>query len=207
MELKIPRLLGEIHDKDTQFTAAIKQNQELVMIGGVIAVLVIAFILYSLQPQTRTGTWRYGVCKVFLERYAEYPTNLKILTVAEKQNSAQIGYLKTNSYGAQESELMECFYNTNGNRISINRITVNRKPLALSTPTSDSANKDTIDTLTFQELQNLIAIGRRELANKKYTDITLETFNRSIPVIMAQEDLDLTMPPPLSPYIPDLKYE
>lgn len=205
MSLPIPRLLGEVHDKDTQFTAAVKQNQELVLIGGVIAVILIIFVVHSSMPQTRQGTWRYGVCKVFLERLSEYPSNLKILTVAEKQNAAQIGYISTNSYGSQESELIECFYNTAGHKVEVNRVTINRKPLALekSIQTENSQSGPITD---YKQVFALFEDGRREMANKKYIDITLDKFNETIPVIMAREDLDLTMPPPLSFNIPDLKY-
>lgn len=123
----IPRLLGEINDKDTQFSAAIKQNQEIIMIVSAIALLVLAYIIFTSFFDKRVGTWRYGICKVFLERSVEYPTNLKILTTAEKQNSAQIGYLVTNAYGSTESQLMECFYTTDNTGIHLSKVTLDRR--------------------------------------------------------------------------------
>lgn len=205
MPITIPRLLGEVHDRDTQFTAMMKQNQELVLIGGVIAILLLVFIVYASIPNTRQGTWRFGICKVLLERLSEYPSELKILTVAEKSASAQIGYLTTNSYGSQESELMECFYNMKGTSITVNRVTINRKSLKFSSKTHGEDKGNT--KLSYQQIFELYETDLRQRANQKFNDLTLDDFNKTIPVIMAQDDLDLTMPAPLSSNIEDLKYD
>lgn len=164
----LPKFFGEPNDKDTQFTAALKKYQDFVLIGGVFLIIIIIIIVATSFTSQRTGTWRYGLCKTFLERYVQYPTNLKILTTGEKQNSAQIGYLTTNSYGSRESELMECFFNTGGGRVTINKITLDRKPLQ---------------------------------------EDSIKEFNKTIPIIMAREDLNLELPPRLSNAIEDLKFE
>lgn len=127
--MKIPRLLGDITDSDTQFTAMLKtyQNFLFVALCGLGVLLVFLIVLtFTAAPQ---GTWRYGICKVFLERYAAYPPNLKILTAGEKQSSAQIGYMITNAFGSRQSELMECFYNITPQGVRLNRVTIDRKPL------------------------------------------------------------------------------
>jgi len=164
----IPRLFGESSDKDTQFIAAVKQNQEIIFIGGLLLVtlMVLYFALSYTAP--REGTWRYGICKVFLERYAQYPMDLKILTAAEKQNSAQIGYLTTNSYGSRESELMECFYNTGETGVSISRITINRKT---------------------------------------YNQEIVDDFNTSIPILLGNEGMDVTLPKQLPNTFDGLKFD
>lgn len=164
----LPKLLGEPSDKDTQFTAALKKHQDFVLIGGVFLIIVIAVVVSASWETARQGTWRYGLCKVFLERYSQYPTNIKILTTGEKQNSAQIGYLTTNSYGSRESQLMECFYNTANGRVELNKVTLDRKPLPKS---------------------------------------AIKEFNKTIPIIMARQDLNLDLPPRLSMTIEDLKFE
>lgn len=125
----IPKLFGEINDKDTQFSAALKQHQDYVLIGGVFIILFIGYLVISSFSSTPMGTWRYGVCKTFLERYVQYPPDVKVLTTGEKQNASQIGYLHTNSYGSRQSELMECFYNVGDRGVILNRVTIDRKPL------------------------------------------------------------------------------
>lgn len=112
--------------QESPFILLMKQYQNYVLIGlGVVALVVVYFTF--IKEDKRYGTWRYGLCRVFLEQYAQYPTNLVILTVGEKQNSAQIGYLITNSYGSQYSQLMECFYNINQNNVTLNKVTIDRK--------------------------------------------------------------------------------
>jgi hypothetical protein len=124
----IPRLLGEINDSDTEFTALLKQKQEMIFVSvvGFITILIIFLVVLSGNDEAK-GTWRYGLCKVFLERYAQYPTHIKLLTSGEKQNSAQLGYININSYGSQNSEMMECFYNIDQNGVTLNHVTVNRR--------------------------------------------------------------------------------
>ena len=129
MAFKIPRLLGDIDDDDTQFIAGLKNIQEFIFFTICGLGILILFLLVLTFTAGTQGTWRFGVCKVFLERYAEYPSSLKILTAGEKQSSAQIGYMITNAFGSRQSELMECFYNVTGAGVSLSRVTIERKPL------------------------------------------------------------------------------
>ena len=163
----LPKLLGRPSDNDTQFTAMMKKHQDFVLIGGIFLLIIIAISIYSSTSSGATGTWRYGVCKVFLERYQQYPDHLKILTAGEKQSSAQIGYLATNAYGMRQSGLLECFYSTS-NGVQLSKVTLDRKPLP---------------------------------------DDMVEIFNKTIPVVLAQEDLDLTLPPSLPNTMAGLKFE
>lgn len=129
MAFRIPRLLGDVDDDDTQFIAGLKNIQEFIFLALCgLGVLVLFLLVLTFTAGTQ-GTWRYAVCKVFLERYAEYPSSLKILTAGEKQSSAQIGYMITNAFGSRESELMECFYNVTGAGVTLSRVTVERIPL------------------------------------------------------------------------------
>jgi hypothetical protein len=211
MKLRIPRLLGEINDKDTQFTALMKGNQELVFMGGaLVSLMIIGFGVVTILNQAPTGTWRYGLCKTFLEKYSQYPTELKILTVAEKQNSAQLGYLTTNSYGSKESQLMECFFNISGQNITLNKVTIDRRNLVFpSSETGDDVKKEQFEDKQklYQFIYTLKDKDKENFLGEKYPKVTLSEFNKTIPLILADEDLDLTMPRPLSNDITDLKFE
>lgn len=146
--MQLPRLLGDVTDSDTQFMAMLKQYQHwlFVAICGLGILMVFLLVLtFTAGPQ---GTWRFGVCKVFLERYAQYPTDIKILTAGEKQSSAQIGYMITNAYGSRESQLIECFYNIGATGVRLGQVTIDRKPVAQSF--IDEFNP-TIDIILFDE--------------------------------------------------------
>jgi hypothetical protein len=127
--MKLPRLFGEFNDHDTQFMHALKKYQEIVFIGLCGVFILIIFSMTLTFTAGREGTWRYALCKVFLERYVDYPTSMKILTAGEKSNSAQIGYIATNAFGSRESELIECFYNIEQNGIRLNQVTIDRIPI------------------------------------------------------------------------------
>ena len=89
--MRLPRLLGDITDRDTQFMATLKKYQHwlfLTVTGLIILLIFLIVLTFTASPE---GTWRYGVCKVFLERYAPYPTDLSLLLAGESRNSAQIG--------------------------------------------------------------------------------------------------------------------
>jgi hypothetical protein len=129
MAFRIPQLLGQITDQDTQFIAALKRYQSILFIGLCGLGVLMLFLIVLTFTGSQQGTWRYAICKVFLERYAEYPPSIKILTAGEKQSSAQIGYMITNAFGSRESELMECFYNVTSLGVQLNRVTVERIPL------------------------------------------------------------------------------
>ena len=201
------RPFGEIDDDDTVFIAFLKTNQTLLLLIGIICFLTLAGWLAFGIERPREGTWRFAICKVFLERYAQYPTDVKILTAAEKQSSAQITYLTTNSYGMRESRLMECFYNILDNRVELNRITINRRTLSLSNPTEEEFNhgneKSAAPDLNFNDMWETQNDAMRNL---KYPSITFESFNRIVPLIISNEDLDKTMPPLLPSTLEDLKY-
>ena len=125
----IPKLLGEPDDNDTQAVAILKANQQILfLIGCVLAIGIAAFLAFGLQKPIK-GTWRYGVCKVFLERYVPFPTHLTILNAGEKQNGARIDYLMTNTFGSRQSSEMECFYNINNGQVKMSRVTVDRRPV------------------------------------------------------------------------------
>jgi len=208
--MKIPtislRPLGDIHDKDTQFTAFVKSNQEILSFIFIGIIFLIAFYMIFMVERPREGTWRYAICKVFLERYAQYPTDVEILTAAEKQNSAQIGYLATNSYGIRESKLMECFYNTEGGNVSLNRVTIDRETLTLNNPVSQKNAEDAAEALTAQDILRLRTEQNNALENLKYPSLTFESFNRIIPLILSNENLDRTMPRRLPMSLVDLKF-
>jgi hypothetical protein len=210
MNLKFPRLLGEINDKDTQFTAAVKQYQEMVIIGGLIVViLIIFFMITSFSDGKRTGTWKYGLCKVFLEQYASYPPSLEILTAREKQSSAQIGYLMTNAYGAQKSELMECFYDISPQGITMARVTVDRRSLNLlnnNLRERPQNREGEVQPPNYQEIANLYRQSNEGDVSRKVEQMHIDEFNKSVNVILASDELDLEMPSILATNLEELKF-
>ena len=211
MELRIPKLLGEVNDKDTQFTATVKQYQDLVIVGALVAIGVLIYFGFSMVGNGRTGTWRYGVCKVFLEQYTSYPSSLILLTAEEGANAARIGYLSTNAYGAQESGIMECFYSVNSQGVKLNRVTIDRKSLNLLDSGNGVRPQQSDDTpvpvIGYQDVFNLYQINDDSIVTNSVSKIRINEFNKSINVIMSSGDLDFNMPSIMAKNIEDLKYD
>ena len=146
--MQIPKILGDVTDQDTEFTAGLKKYQEFLFIGLCGFGLLILFVIVLSFSGGAQGTWRYAICKVFLERYVEYPPSLRILTAGEKQTSAQIGYMSTNAYGSRESELMECFYSITEDGVRLNSVTIERVPIEMEVIETFNT---TIDSIIGQE--------------------------------------------------------
>ena len=211
MAISFPRLLGEINDQDTQFTATVKKYQEIVLICAVIVVVLIIWgIISFFSDGKRTGTWRYGLCKVFLEQYVSYPTSLVILMAEEGPNAARIGYLATNVYGAQVSEQMECFYNVTQQGVQLTRVVVDRRSLDLlnyNGVKTQNGNQNDAPPPNYGEINGLYQQSNENDMIRKVSQIHLDEFNKSIPVIMATDDLDLEMPAAIANNFEDLKYD
>ena len=146
--MKLPRLFGDYADTDTQFVQKLKRYQEWVFVALCGLGILLIFLIFVTFTGNAQGTWRFALCKVFLERHAQYPTNTKILFAGEKQTSAQIGYMVTNAFGSRQSELMECFYNVTQTGVRMNKVTIDRIPLEQQR--IDDFNQ-TIDVLLLSE--------------------------------------------------------
>ena len=207
---RLLRPLGEIHDKDTQFTAAVKTYQPFVLGGALVLIGSIIYLIYSYSSTgARSGTWRFGLCKVFAEQYESYPTSIKMLMAEESQNSALLEYLATNAYGAQVSTEMECFYNRSPQGVSLARVTVNRKSLELiqNAGSIPKSNEQVVAKPNYNEIESLYKADVDVGITNKVSQIHIDEFNKSIGVIMATDELDLTMPAYLAEDITDLKYD
>lgn len=211
MAFKFPRPLGEINDKDTQFTAGLKKYQEFAIIGGVVVFLGIIFAgVSSYMGDGRTGGWKYGLCKVFLEQYSVYPNSLIILESYESQNSAMLRYLVTNPYGGQESQEMECFYNTSANNIQMSRVTVNKRSLNLIDNEENllpDPSAEATPPTSYQDIFNLYETAENGAITGNVATIHINEFNKSIGSLLADENYETDMPSNIPQSYEDLKYD
>lgn len=208
--LKIPRILGEINDKDTEFTAALKKYQELLLVGGL--VVIVSFVYAGFQTFSgdgRSGTWRYGLCRLFLEEYVDYPDSLKILDAGEKQTAARIRYLVMSSYGGYRSEVMECFYDATPEGIMLSRVRVDRKSLSLSRPNDTEVTTDDVPAgakIDYNSINGLYQDTAKLWTTGDVSKIYIDEFNKVLPAMMATGTLDTEMPSAMPDSIEELKY-
>ncbi len=97
-------------------------------------ILVIVVIggggLTWLAKQPQHATWRYGVCKVYLEEYVRFPLTINIEQGGETIGSAYISFTDVNPFGSQTVRNFECYFSQNDTgRIVLSKVTVDRKPV------------------------------------------------------------------------------
>jgi len=85
---------------------------------------------YYVLSQPRVGSIGFGMCKVFLEKWVEFPAELRISTVTEFKDSVRIWYVQTDSFGQYRMEPIRCYYaNTPEKGFHMEKIEINRKDL------------------------------------------------------------------------------
>ena len=97
------------------------------VVAGVFATLV-AILVVWLQP-AKAG-WRYGACKVILERYIRFPETGNVLVGGEREGSATIVFSDVNPFGAQQIRTFECYYSQDASgRVTLSKLMMDRKTL------------------------------------------------------------------------------
>lgn len=84
-----------------------RRSRKWLIIGGSITLLS-GLIWFLLIPYK--GGITYGVCKVFLESYVQYPHSLRISTVDDFGASVRIWFTHVDSFGEYKLEPLQCFF-------------------------------------------------------------------------------------------------
>ncbi len=111
----------------TDTKKALKKDATLFVVLLVLGFIGLALYYTSLP---RKGSMAYGICRVFLERYVQYPSTLRISTVKEFTESVRIWYIQTDSFGQYRMEPIRCYYKADAAQgYILDKITVRRKKL------------------------------------------------------------------------------
>ncbi len=141
-----------------------KKIRKWALISGTVAFLS-GGIWYLLLPYK--GGITYGVCKVFLESYLQYPQSLRISTVDDFGASVRVWFTQVDSFGEYRLEPMQCFYRA-------------------------ATEEDVVKYGNSNFILEKVTIRRREINQE-----TVDQFNTAIPGIVANPpDLTLPMPIP-----------
>ncbi len=91
----------------------------LVLIGGAI----------YMNTRPAHGTWRFGLCRTFMEFEYAFPPTFDILSVEEQRTSARFYMAETNPFGNERIIQIDCDYQINGQRVKLARLSQDRKPI------------------------------------------------------------------------------
>lgn len=94
---------------------------------GAVVLGAVGALVYSLPSH---ASWRYGACKVFLERYVKFPSTIDIKTGREMRSMVELAFADTNPYGSQQIREFECYFSENAQgRVTLSKITLDRKTI------------------------------------------------------------------------------
>ena len=131
--------------------------------------MVTGVIGYGIYEYTRPpkGTWRYGVCRSFVELYLRYPQTIRIEDVTERSTYAKLELNYLNAQGSRPTRIFRCDYEQkSGKGVLIKEIRIDRK---------------------------LVEQG------------TIDSFNIVVPQLIADPELNTTLPLPFDGTFEGLK--
>lgn len=118
------KIAAELAKKKDDLLAKIKGPAILLSILGVLGY---GYYIFTMPV---VGSIGFGMCKVFLERWVEYPSSLRLSEIKEFRDSVRIWYIQTDSFGQYRMEPIQCFYaNTPERGFHMEKITINRRDL------------------------------------------------------------------------------
>lgn len=121
---------AEIKKHSKSFIQALKSDRQTQIVTGIIAAVIILGVFFL--PgffEVPKGTWRYGVCKAFIERNLQYPSTGDVLVAVESSESSTIYVSKRNAFGDETLQLYECSYGRDEQgRLIMKQVLVNDEP-------------------------------------------------------------------------------
>lgn len=121
-----------LSDRKIQFTLGVLV---LCLIGG--------YFLFTqvINKPPREGSWRYAVCRTFLERHHNFPQTIDLFAVGENSSGVTIFYTVMNAFGAVEVNNIYCAYEQSPKtgRITFKTLQIN----------GENMDQDTMDKFAF----------------------------------------------------------
>ena len=131
-----------VTDKKESAPASAKKPKSKKSLGiqalkfGTLGVLLVIFgvtgFLWYIFYGPRWGTMHYGVCKVFAERWVDFPSTMKVREVEYYRANARVFISHIDAAGQFNYNVIECEYSKG--TLEITRIRIDRKVLSDTDP-------------------------------------------------------------------------
>lgn len=108
------------------------QALKFIFIGVVLFILGASGFLWYVFYGPRWGTMHYGVCKVFAERWVDFPSTMKVREVDYYRLTARVYISHIDAGGQFNYNIIECEYGKG--TLEITRVRVDRKTLSDTDP-------------------------------------------------------------------------
>ena len=106
------------------------------ILGILVFVMLVSGFLWYVYYGPRWGTMHYGVCKVFTEKYIDFPPTMKIREVEYYRMNARVFTSHIDAAGQFNYNVIECTFGKPGS-MEITRVRVDRKIISDVSPDLD----------------------------------------------------------------------
>lgn len=128
-EEKVDEVQDIVQNSKIQEKALAKRKKNFRLAVIAIAVVVVGYLGHLLFKPFEAGM-DFGFCRVFLEQYVQYPTELELSEVEERRDFIRIWYMHTDSFGQDRMDNIECYHGKDPQRgYYISKIRVNRREI------------------------------------------------------------------------------
>lgn len=107
----------------------LKKNKLLMALAIILLILAGAGYYYYESNKPSYGTWRYGVCRAFVELQLRFPKTMWVTQVVEDSHYAEIYVSYLNAHGMRPTRVYKCNYKQSGNSIKIDYITIDNEKI------------------------------------------------------------------------------
>lgn len=96
---------------------------------GAVVVFLVAFVAGGIYMANRPqhGSWRYGLCRTFVDFEFAYPITFDILSVTEDSNSTRFFMAEKNPFGNERIIQVDCDYQVTDTGVFMTRMMLERK--------------------------------------------------------------------------------
>jgi hypothetical protein len=108
---------------------ALLKNKLFLALGVIVLILAGGGFYYYDSNKPSYGSWRYGVCKTFIETRLRFPHTLWITSVIEDPRYSEIYASYVNAHGIRPTTVYKCNFKMENNRPVIDYINVDNKKL------------------------------------------------------------------------------
>lgn len=110
IDFDAPDEVADIVKKSSLHTDAATKRKKRFKYGLILLTLPALFYLVHWMFKPFSSDMRFGFCRVFLELNVQYPQKLVLSEVEERSKFVRIWYMKTDAFGQERMENMECFH-------------------------------------------------------------------------------------------------
>lgn len=106
---------------------ALLKNKGLMALAVIVLIIAGAGYYYYEKNKPQYGSWRFGVCKTFIELQLRFPESLWITAVIEDPRYSEVYASYVNAHGMRPTRVYKCNFKQEGNRWVVDYINIDNE--------------------------------------------------------------------------------